>query len=135
MDTIRRMDTNRRLVKQDQVVGTIRPVVEPRTVSAAVPPPPAVRRVEWLDSIRGAAALFVVLHHTWLSVWPSYPRTTGPSWLGWLLYGHLAVAVFIVVSGFSLSLAPVRRGDTSQVGGGALSAGAPGGSSLRIGRR
>ena len=35
-------------------------------------------------------------------------RDTGPWWLGWLLYGHLAVAVFIVVSGFSLALAPLR---------------------------
>ena len=73
---------------------------------------PAPRRVDWLDGIRGAAALFVVLHHTWLSVWTAFPRETGPWWLGWLLYGHLAVAVFIVVSGFSLSLAPLRRGDT-----------------------
>lgn len=82
------------------------------TASAAVPQPTAARRVEWLDGIRGAAALFVVLHHTWLSVWPAFPRNIGPWWLGWLLYGHLAVAVFIVVSGFSLSLAPIRRGDT-----------------------
>lgn len=54
--------------------------------------------------------MFVVLHHTWLGVWPSFPRNAGPWWLGWLLYGHLAVAVFIVVSGFSLALAPMRRG-------------------------
>lgn len=73
---------------------------------------PAARRVDWLDGVRGAAAMFVVLHHTWLGVWSTFPRNVGPWWLGWLLYGHLAVAVFIVVSGFSLSLAPVRRGDT-----------------------
>ena len=46
----------------------------------------------------------------WLSVWPQFPRNAGPYWVGWLLYGHLAVAVFIVVSGFSLALAPMRRG-------------------------
>ena len=56
--------------------------------------------------------MFVVLHHTWLGVWPAFPRNAGPWWLGWLLYGHLAVAVFIVVSGFSLALAPMRRGGT-----------------------
>lgn len=67
-------------------------------------------RITWLDGIRGAAALFVVLHHIWLRVWPAFPEDTGPWWLGWLLYGHLAVAVFIVVSGFSLSLGPIRHG-------------------------
>jgi peptidoglycan/LPS O-acetylase OafA/YrhL len=74
------------------------------------------RRVDWLDGVRGAAALFVVLHHAWLAVWPEFPRNAGPWWLGWLLYGHLAVAVFIVVSGFSLALAPLRRGGTLSTG-------------------
>ena len=79
----------------------------------AVPPGPASRppsRVPWLDGVRGAAAMFVVLHHMWLAVWPAFPRNAGPWWLGPLLYGHLAVAVFIVVSGFSLALAPLRNG-------------------------
>jgi peptidoglycan/LPS O-acetylase OafA/YrhL len=67
-------------------------------------------RVHWLDGVRGAAAMFVVLHHIWLTSWPSFPRNTGPWWLGWLLYGHMAVAIFIVVSGFSLALAPMRSG-------------------------
>jgi len=60
--------------------------------------------------------MFVVLHHMWLSVWPAFPRNTGPWWVGWLLYGHLAVAVFIIVSGFSLALAPMRAG--GQLNGG-----------------
>jgi peptidoglycan/LPS O-acetylase OafA/YrhL len=60
--------------------------------------------------MRAAAAMFVVLHHTWLAVWPAFPRNVGPWWVGWMLYGHLAVAVFIVVSGFSLALAPMRNG-------------------------
>ncbi len=53
--------------------------------------------------------MFVVLHHIWLTTWPSFPRNTGPWWLGWLLYGHMAVAIFIVVSGFSLALGPMRN--------------------------
>lgn len=69
-------------------------------------------RVDWLDGIRGAAALYVVVHHMWLSVWTAFPRNAGPWWTGWLLYGHLAVAVFIVVSGFSLSMSPLRHGAT-----------------------
>jgi peptidoglycan/LPS O-acetylase OafA/YrhL len=69
-------------------------------------------RIDWLDGVRGGAAVFVVLHHIWLTSWPSFPHVTGPRWLGWLLYGHMAVAVFIVVSGFSLALAPMRNGGT-----------------------
>jgi peptidoglycan/LPS O-acetylase OafA/YrhL len=66
-------------------------------------------RVLWLDGIRGGAAVFVVLHHIWSTAWPSYPSDTGPWWLGWLLYGHMAVAIFIVVSGFSLALMPLNN--------------------------
>ena len=63
-----------------------------------------------LDGIRGLAALYVVVHHCWLVSFHGYPANTGPAWLGWLVYGHLAVVVFIVLSGFSLAIAPARRG-------------------------
>jgi peptidoglycan/LPS O-acetylase OafA/YrhL len=56
------------------------------------------------------AALFVVLHHCWLMSFPGFPSDHGPWWAGWLLYGHLAVVVFIVLSGFSLGVAPARSG-------------------------
>jgi peptidoglycan/LPS O-acetylase OafA/YrhL len=76
----------------------------------AGPPRPA-ERVHWLDGVRGVAATFVVVHHMWSAVWPTtQPVNLGPWWLGWLLYGHMAVATFIVVSGFSLALAPLRDG-------------------------
>ncbi len=65
-------------------------------------------RLHGLDGIRGVAALFVVLHHCWLLSFPGYPSNTGPWWLGWLIYGHFAVVVFIVLSGFSLAIAPAR---------------------------
>jgi peptidoglycan/LPS O-acetylase OafA/YrhL len=65
-------------------------------------------RLHGLDGIRGIAALFVVLHHCWLLSFPGYPSNTGPWWLGWLIYGHFAVVVFIVLSGFSLAIAPAR---------------------------
>jgi peptidoglycan/LPS O-acetylase OafA/YrhL len=65
-------------------------------------------RLIGLDGIRGLAALFVVMHHCWLVSFPGYPANTGPMWTGWLVYGHLAVVVFIVLSGFSLALAPAR---------------------------
>jgi peptidoglycan/LPS O-acetylase OafA/YrhL len=81
----------------------------PRSAEVASAPGTAAR-VLWLDGVRGAAAMFVVLHHIWLTTWPRFPANAGPWWLGWLLYGHMAVAIFIVVSGFSLSLAPMRKG-------------------------
>jgi peptidoglycan/LPS O-acetylase OafA/YrhL len=65
-------------------------------------------RLHGLDGIRGVAALFVVFHHCFLLSFPGYPSNTGPWWLGWLIYGHFAVVVFIVLSGFSLSIAPAR---------------------------
>lgn len=69
----------------------------------------ASRRVVGLDGVRGIAALFVMLHHCYLMSYPGYPHNTGPSWLAWLLYGHLAVVVFIALSGFSLAVGPARR--------------------------
>jgi peptidoglycan/LPS O-acetylase OafA/YrhL len=78
--------------------------------------PDVRRRVDWADGLRAAAAMFVVFHHAWLNVWPAFPRNVGPWWVGWLLYGHLAVAVFIVVSGFSLALAPMRSGGSLKGG-------------------
>src|SRR5690349_16715719 len=52
-------------------------------------------RIPGLDGIRGLAALYVVVHHCWLLSFPGYPANTGPAWGGWLLYGRLAVVMFI----------------------------------------
>ena len=83
--------------------GADTPVVD----GAATPEP---GRAVGLDGIRGLAALYVVVHHCWLVSFHGYPANTGPAWLGWLVYGHLAVVAFIVLSGFSLAIAPARRG-------------------------
>jgi peptidoglycan/LPS O-acetylase OafA/YrhL len=66
-------------------------------------------RVVGLDGIRGLAALYVVMFHCWLLSFHGFPANPGPAWLGWLLYGHLAVVLFLVVSGFSLSISPARQ--------------------------
>ncbi|MEU8078655.1 acyltransferase [Catellatospora citrea] len=79
-------------------------------VAADAPAGQRELRLSGLDGIRGLAALFVVLHHCYLASYPGYPRTTGPWWSGWLIYGHFAVVVFIVLSGFSLAVSPARRG-------------------------
>jgi len=68
------------------------------------------RRVQWLDGVRALAATFVMLHHSFLMTVGGYPGNNGPWFTDWLMYGHLAVSVFIVVSGYSLALAPVRNG-------------------------
>ena len=67
-------------------------------------------RIRGLDGIRGIAALFVVINHVYLRAWPGYPETRAPFWAAGFIYGRFAVVVFIVVSGFSLALAPARAG-------------------------
>jgi peptidoglycan/LPS O-acetylase OafA/YrhL len=79
------------------------PVVSPAPTAAAP------LRIEFVDGVRALAALYVVAHHTLLTVY-GVPPTGAPSIFAPLLYGHFGVAVFIVVSGFSLGLAPARRG-------------------------
>ncbi len=72
---------------------------------------PATRgRLVGLDGIRGLAALFVVMNHAFLRSFPGYPRTSAPFWAAWFIYGRFAVVVFIVLSGFSLAVAPARSG-------------------------
>jgi peptidoglycan/LPS O-acetylase OafA/YrhL len=60
--------------------------------------------------VRGLAALFVVVNHVFLRAFPGYPVDHAPFWAAWFIYGRFAVVVFIVLSGFSLALAPARRG-------------------------
>ena len=72
----------------------------------------------WLDSLRALAALNVVMYHIVTTVWPQQNNfhgitlaTAGP-----FRYGHFAVGLFIVLSGFSLMI-PVSRGDGTLRGG------------------
>jgi peptidoglycan/LPS O-acetylase OafA/YrhL len=75
-----------------------------------VPAPRADKRLAGLDGIRGLAALYVVINHVFLRAFPGYPVDHAPFWAGWFIYGRFAVVVFIVLSGFSLALAPARHG-------------------------
>jgi peptidoglycan/LPS O-acetylase OafA/YrhL len=72
--------------------------------------PAARKRLAGLDGIRGLAALFVVVNHIFLRAFPGYPVDNAPFWAGWFIYGRFAVVVFIVLSGFSLAVAPARSG-------------------------
>ncbi len=51
-----------------------------------------------LDGVRGAAALYVLFHHAWLQ-----------AGLGFYLFGHFAVGLFITLSGFCLMLPVVQQ--------------------------
>ena len=70
---------------------------------------PQRQRLVGLDGIRGLAALYVVINHVFLRAFPGYPVDHAPFWAAWMSYGRFAVVVFIVLSGFSLALAPARR--------------------------
>jgi peptidoglycan/LPS O-acetylase OafA/YrhL len=67
------------------------------------------RRLAGLDGVRGLAALFVVVNHVFLRAFPGYPVDRAPFWAAPFIYGRFAVVVFIVLSGFSLALAPARH--------------------------
>src|ERR687883_1606131 len=71
---------------------------------------PPRQRLAGLDGLRGMAALFVVVHHVFLRAFPGYPVDRAPFWAAGFIYGRFAVVVFIVLSGFSLALAPARHG-------------------------
>jgi peptidoglycan/LPS O-acetylase OafA/YrhL len=81
-------------------------------------------RLDFLDGLRGLAAFYVVLHHAFAEVNPDFNgKGLRPSLLfltNWLLYGHAAVAVFIVLSGYCLML-PVATSADSKLRGGTWS--------------
>jgi peptidoglycan/LPS O-acetylase OafA/YrhL len=72
----------------------------------------AAPRLEYLDGLRGAAALYVVLFHA-AAGFPLKPAGL-PVWARVLrhatTFGHSAVAVFIVLSGYCLMLPAARAG-------------------------
>jgi peptidoglycan/LPS O-acetylase OafA/YrhL len=83
--------------------------------------PPADRRshLDFLDGIRGLAALYVLAHHSWFELYPdamNHPAPGATARLATpLAFGHWAVAVFIILSGFCLTL-PVSADHTLRGG-------------------
>src|SRR3569623_1132063 len=83
--------------------------------------PPAIGHLAYLDGLRGVVALYVVIFHAFFfqsglapGLLPEDSTLTNRLYqllhLGdYLLeYGHLAVVIFIVLSGYSLMLEPVH---------------------------
>jgi len=72
-------------------------------------------RLEFLDGLRGLSALYVVLHHIYGEIAWSFDAVLASTvvmrWLGWLDWGHFAVVIFIVLSGYCLMLPIVRSED------------------------
>jgi len=75
--------------------------------------------LEFLNGMRAIAALYILVSHFWYQIWPAasppigyHQRPTGLTlfFTSWLYYGHFAVVVFIVLSGFCLML-PVVQGN------------------------
>ncbi|HTK21248.1 MAG TPA: acyltransferase [Mucilaginibacter sp.] len=70
------------------------------------------KRFLYLDSVRAIAALYVVMHHAMLQYYfiKPYNLTTAEQVVFKVFSdGHLAVDIFIVLSGFSLMLAIIRN--------------------------
>ena len=80
--------------------------------------PPARQHVAYLDGMRALAALFVILAHCAFQMQFDEARLPGGlrAVIHFLWFGHYAVDVFIVLSGFCLAM-PVVRGDGHLAGG------------------
>lgn len=80
------------------------------TLPARPSRPPRIR-LDYLDGLRGLAALYVVMHHAYygLTAEAVLPPTTAHLTY-WLYLGRSAVDIFIVLSGYCLMLPVIRKG-------------------------
>jgi peptidoglycan/LPS O-acetylase OafA/YrhL len=75
-------------------------------------PNPAENRLAYLDGVRAFLAIYVMMYHSLLMGWPLFRKIHDPLpvYLWPFNWGRVAVAGFIVLSGFCLSLPVVRDG-------------------------
>lgn len=85
-------------------------------ISTSAPPKAATNHLSYIDGLRALAASYVVLHHAKYQLTLTDPLLVR-AWYPFA-FGHYAVSVFIVISGFCLML-PVIRAD-GQLRGGAI---------------
>lgn len=98
-------------------------MTEPTSAAEQAPPQPKARlHLNYLDGIRGLAALYVALGHALLQAYPAfsqpgtYPELHGWKLLGALRHGHDGVSIFIILSGFCLMIPVSRAGMKLDVG-------------------
>ena len=85
----------------------------------ALPAQPPRLRLDYLDGLRGLAALVVVLMHTlFQSNWDGQQHPVLYAVFQWALQGRASVAIFIVLSGYCLML-PVAQSPDGTLRGGA----------------
>lgn len=80
-----------------------------------------VRRLEYLDGLRALAALAVLIHHGWAMVFPPQLGVVPQGALALTTpakFGPYGVAVFIILAGFSLTLAVTRTEGRLKTGAG-----------------
>ncbi len=70
-------------------------------------------RLDYVDGLRALAALYVTVYHMLLNVNDGLPDGMKRHVLGVFMFGHYAVDVFIVLSGFCLMLPVLRKGGIS----------------------
>lgn len=68
-------------------------------------------RLKFLDGLRGWAAIFVLLYHVFCDAIPFDPALAGRLQLFLPFSGAIAIFIFFIVSGFSLSADYLARGD------------------------
>lgn len=88
-----------------------------RAMTAVAPATRTGVRYHYLDGIRGLSAMYVLLFHSLTISVPQEDQALSPvmrSIRSIFGYGHFAVAVFIVLSGFSLML-PLARAHTTEL--------------------
>lgn len=71
-------------------------------------------QLPYLDSIRGLAALYVAIGHIWQFIVFQPPFGNLPKFFSLLNFGHSAVALFIVLSGYCLMLPVAAQGHVEQ---------------------
>ncbi|HEX3596476.1 MAG TPA: acyltransferase [Polyangiaceae bacterium] len=89
-------------------------VTDPRPASAAASPPGRLHLAH-VEGLRAVAALTVFVNHAYAQTWAEWRNENATGALSVFKYsmiaGHLAVAVFIVISGFCLTLPVVDGGE------------------------
>ena len=74
-------------------------------------------QLPYLDSIRGLAALYVAIGHIWQFVVFQPPYGNLPKFFTLLNFGHAAVGIFIVLSGYCLMMPIATQGHVEQEAG------------------